>query len=146
MRQAPNMRVEKFRIREGELGSDSSHGNNGMFIIVRKFNDISRRLGPDVRIPVTLVVVCSDGEGWDHISVHVDVNPPRLPTWDEMCYIKNLFFKDDETVVQFHPKKSEYVNCYEYTLHLWKPHNIEIQLPPSWMVGPKEDEIKDRIL
>lgn len=54
---------------------------------------------------------------WEHVSVS-RIN--RTPTWNEMCRIKELFWDDDETVVQFHPKKSEYVNRHPYCLHLWK--------------------------
>jgi hypothetical protein len=81
-----------------------------------------------------LRVIASDGEGWDHVSVSL---PNRCPTWEEMCRIKDLFFDEDETVVQFHPKKSEYVNCHPYCLHLWRSQDQEAVLPPSILVGPK---------
>jgi hypothetical protein len=40
-------------------------------------------------------------------------------------------------VVQFHPPKSQYVNCHPYCLHLWRNKNQEVILPPSILVGPK---------
>lgn len=70
---------------------------------------------------------------WDHVSVSLPDNS-RCPTWDEMCFIKNLFFRDDETVVQFHPKKSEYINNHPYTLHLWRPHAYDYSLPMQLLV------------
>ena len=89
-------------------------------------------------------VVCSDGEGWDHVSVSLRgiVNNrekivERCPTWEEMCYIKSLFFNEDEAAVQFHPASSEYVNHHPYCLHLWKPQGITLPIPDSIMVGPK---------
>ncbi len=144
MRNAPNMRVEKFRVREGDYGSDSIHLNNGAFILTMRNVKISGVYLPDNMRAVKLFVVISDQEGWDHCSVSVDVNPPRCPTWEEMCYVKTLFFKDEETVVQFHPKKSEYVNCHKYVLHLWRKQDKEYELPPSEFVGPKEEVSNDR--
>lgn len=66
---------------------------------------------------------------WEHVSVHIReyskkggkrVERHRPPTWDEMCYVKRLFWADDEVVVQFHPAESEYVNLHQHVLHLWK--------------------------
>jgi hypothetical protein len=47
-----------------------------------------------------------------------------------MCFIKDLFFKDEEEVIQFHPKKSEYVNIHPYVLYMWRPHQDFLK-PPS---------------
>jgi hypothetical protein len=54
-----------------------------------------------------------------------------------MCWVKNLFWEEHEMCVQYHPPKSEYVNCHPHVLHLWKPINMTIPLPPSLLVGPK---------
>lgn len=40
--------------------------------------------------------------------------------------IERYFFKDDEEVLQIHPKKKEYVNVMDNCLHLWKPRGMEI--------------------
>ena len=56
--------------------------------------------------------------GWEHVSVELQAR--RLPTWEEMCEIKDIFWNDEEEVVQIHPKKSQYVNMAE-ALHLWRP-------------------------
>ncbi len=86
-----------------------------------------------------LVVIADDGAlcGWEHVSVSLK---HRTPNWAEMCFVKNLFWDETETVVQFHPKKSEYVNCHPYVLHLWRKVGQEHELPPSILVGPKEKE------
>lgn len=81
------------------------------------------------------VIVFSFGGGWDHVSMSFY---NRCPTWEEMCWLKDTFFNEDETVIQFHPKKSEYVNNFPYTLHLWKKQGQEHELPPSIFVGIKE--------
>jgi hypothetical protein len=68
-----------------------------------------------------------DIHGWEHVSVSLR---NRTPTWEEMSFVKNLFWKDDETVIQFHPKKSEYINRHPYVLHLWRKIGQDYELPP----------------
>ena len=75
-----------------------------------------------------LRVISGTGFGWDHVSVSLK---HRCPTWDEMCFIKNIFFKPDELVLQFHPPKKDYKNLHPFCLHLWRPWNQEIILPPD---------------
>lgn len=79
------------------------------------------------------IVIASNGGGWDHVSVHLK-NKNRVPTWEEMCRLKDIFFEEDETVVQFHPPKSQYVNIHEYVLHLWRPQDGSIKTPPKIFV------------
>ncbi len=111
------------------LGSNSSAGNNGFFII------------PHYKIPFySINCKASDGAGWEHVSVSITSTQrkvERCPTWEEMCYVKNLFWHEDETVIQIHPAKSEYVNNHEYCLHLWRPTNGAVPVPDSLMVGLK---------
>lgn len=78
-------------------------------------------------------VIWSNGGGWDHVSVS-PVNWKKIPTWDEMCMVKNMFFGPDETVVQYHPAKSCYVNVLPNCLHLWKPQHEKIPVPPESFV------------
>ena len=56
-----------------------------------------------------------------------------IPTWEDMCRLKEIFFRDDEAVIQIHPQKSEYVNNMPNCLHLWK-YQGDMPLPPAWMV------------
>lgn len=84
----------------------------------------------------TLRCMVDDGmeSGWEHVSVSVtdrgsDI-PARVPSWSEMCHVKRQFWDDSETVVQFHPRLTEYVNHHELVLHLWKRRGEEYQLPP----------------
>lgn len=75
---------------------------------------------------VQLAVVVGDGGGWDHVSVHARQNGGhRTPSWEEMSFIKNLFFKDEEAAVQYHPAKADYVNEHPSVLHLWRPQTVE---------------------
>lgn len=74
-----------------------------------------------------LHVIASFGGDWDHVSVSL---PNRCPNWREMTFIKNLFFEPEDCVIQYHPPKSKYKNIHPHCLHMWRPHNIEIPLPP----------------
>lgn len=73
------------------------------------------------------------GEGWDHVSVSLE---DRCPTWEEMCFVKDTFFKPAETVVQYHPAHDDYVNCHPFCLHLWRPLYQNMPKPPPALVGP----------
>ena len=62
-----------------------------------------------------------DGK-WDHVSV-TPKNQKRTscPTWEEMSAIKDMFFFPEEECIEYHPKKSRYVNLHKNCLHIWKP-------------------------
>jgi hypothetical protein len=75
-----------------------------------------------------LYIIASDGMGWEHVSVHVEHftdDDPKIhtytPYWEEMHFVKRLFWDDDDIVMQIHPKKSDYVNVHPHVLHLWRP-------------------------
>ncbi len=84
-----------------------------------------------------LRIVWSNGCGWDHVSVS---KPTKCPTWEEMCEVKKAFFDAEETVIEYHPAESEYVNNHPFCLHMWKPQGIDVPTPPSWMVGIRDAE------
>ncbi|MEZ3438614.1 MAG: hypothetical protein K1W18_07020 [Oscillospiraceae bacterium] len=76
-------------------------------------------------------VVFSWGGGWEHVSVSFST---RCPTWEEMCKVKDMFWNEDECVIQYHPPKSEYVNNHPYCLHLWRKCGENFELPPKYYV------------
>ena len=80
---------------------------------------------------ITYGVVASWGEGWEHVSITIERPKQRVPTWDEMCMFKNLFWLPEETVVQYHPAKTQYVNAPKNVLHLWRPINEKLPTPPQ---------------
>lgn len=86
-----------------------------------------------------LKIIASDGKGWDHVSVSLVDQPTKTPTWDEMCFVKALFWNADEVVVQFHPAQDEYVNYHRGTLHLWRSQTETQPVPPRILVGPVPD-------
>jgi len=84
-------------------------------------------------------VIWSYGGGWEHVSL-APYKRSHTPTWDEMCRLKDMFFHEDETVVQYHPPKSEYVNNMPNCLHLWRPLKEVMPTPPSIMVGLRQGQ------
>lgn len=82
--------------------------------------------------PEAVAIVASWGGGWEHVSVSL---ARRCPTWEEMCMIKDIFWGEEECVVEYHPPRSQYVNRHPYCLHLWKKIGEEFETPPKEYVG-----------
>ena len=130
--------INKYRVKDGRLGSTDEMGDAGAF-----------------RVPfgsgnTTLVVIATSGdppipgtEIWEHVSVRaVDTSATnakyfseRTPTWDEMCFIKDLFWEPEECVIQYHPPKSKYRNIHPHVLHLWRKAGFDLPTPPSIFIG-----------
>lgn len=115
---------------------------SGRIIVIQKGMD-----GFDGRIIFHMwegTIRCSKGAGWEHVSV-----TPRkknyTPSWDDMCRVKDVFWNDEEAVIQIHPPKSEYVNNVENCLHLWRCYYKDMVLPPSVLVGWKEGQTKEEL-
>ncbi len=89
-----------------------------------------------------LTVVASSGAGWDHVSVS---RRNRAPNWPEMSQIHRLFFGDDEACMQLHVPAADHVNDHPHCLHIWRPHDVSIPLPPKWMVGGVPAEEAERL-
>lgn len=107
------------RIRMGKYASDDSYGWDGAFQV--------RRKNPNGRV-VTLYLVISDKGGWEHCSVSRPDG--MMPTWTDMCWVKDLIWEPEECVVQYHPPQSLYVNFHPGVLHLWKPVGADFPMPP----------------
>lgn len=115
---------ERFRARMQGLAAinHAGAGNNGVFFIPN----------PNGASTLTLRVICSDQMGWEHVSVSCK---SRTPTWAEMSYVKDLFWDEEDAVMQLHPPRSTWVNNHPHCLHLWRPLGASIPLPPPIMVG-----------
>jgi hypothetical protein len=131
MKRKPDPQIERHRIRHGPWATGTRAGNNGMFLI------------PDGPCGNALLVIVSDEMGWEHVSVSPrrvvpdgSISIERTPTWEEMCWVKDLFWGEEEAVIQYHPPKSKYVNCHAYCLHLWRPKGKPMPMPPLSLVGP----------
>lgn len=126
---------ELSRVTHGVMGTDVSYGNNGAF---------------DIESPEPgwrLAIICSDGndpdvpeaDGWEHVSARAYRGRlSRTPSWKEMAYVKRLCWDAEDVVIQYHPRKSEYVNCHPNVLHLWRTTMQTIPTPPPMLVGPPE--------
>ncbi len=84
----------------------------------------------------SLCIIVSWGGDWDHVSVHgMDIADNNFtPSWKDMCVVKDVIFELTETVMQFHPSIEHYINIHSHVLHLWKPQESEILLPPTEMI------------
>jgi hypothetical protein len=111
---------EAFRVQR--LGYESKHGDPyGVFEI--PFESFR------------LFVLATDGKGitakdgieWEHVSISLK---SRTPNWKEMCFIKSLFWDEEDCVIQYHPPKEKYINHHPNVLHLWRPNNKEVPMPP----------------
>lgn len=114
----------QYRVRDGYMASQDSIGNSGAFIIPSPTRN--NRL---------LRVIASDGFDWEHVSISAGKGKSHIlmPYWDEMCYIKDLFWDDTDTVIQYHPRKEDYVNFAD-CLHLWRPVGVDLPTPPKFLV------------
>jgi hypothetical protein len=115
-----------------QLWSTPADGNNGAFAL------------DSCEPGWQLFLVCSDGSEspneptyqWEHVSVQARRgNQSRIPTWKEMAYVKGLCWDDEDVAVQFHPRRSEYVNQHPHVLHLWRPTFCDLPTPPPILVG-----------
>lgn len=136
MRAEPNYRLDRYRLRGSGLFPETRSGASyGAF---------------EVRLPsgVTLFVISSglsdreseshlpdDCRGFEHVSVsHRD----RCPTWEEMEFVRDLFWGPEETVIQIHPPKSRKVNHHKTCLHLWRDTTRDVRVPGAELLGPLE--------
>jgi len=115
--------LDYFRIKTGDIvkyyGGIGDH-ECGAFIV------------PSPVDQADLKIIASVGEGWDHISVS---RANRCPNWPEMEFVKRLFFKNDEAAMQLHVPPGDHINVHSHCLHIWRPHDVEIPLPPPEFVG-----------
>jgi hypothetical protein len=57
-----------------------------------------------------------DGNRWIHISTAFE---DRLPSWEDLKKIKNIFLGKNRWAIQVFPTEDKYVNINPYVLHLW---------------------------
>jgi hypothetical protein len=105
--------------------SDPSYGLTGAFEIMGPCGASLRIIANDANEP--------EADGWEHVSVSTG---RRCPNWEEMCFVKDLFWDEEELVLQYHVPASQHINNHPYVLHMWRdtlhPHP---RMPGSRMVG-----------
>jgi hypothetical protein len=120
MRDQLPLQLEQGRTRVGLYASDPGD-RYGLFLI----------MGPcDAMLKILSSGESTTDDPWEHVSISTE---KRCPNWQEMCFVKDLFWGDDDCVIQYHPAKIDYINNHPYVLHLWKPPE-KILMPPKWMV------------
>ena len=125
--------IEQIISDHRHIYSDSvEYGNDG----IKGFMTVDR---------VDMSFVASWGGGWDHVSV-APTKKRIVPSWEMMCKVKDIFFADDEAVIQIHPPKEQYVNNMPNCLHLWKTNDKPMILPPSFMVGLRKDQTTEELI
>ena len=114
--------IEKMRLknadvlnRYGNFGDDTC----GAFVVNSPIDN------------AVILVVASAGVGWEHVSASRE---NRCPNWREMQFVKELFFNDDETAVEYHVAKAKHINIHACCLHLWRPTGEKISMPPAHLV------------
>lgn len=121
-----SLELENYRVRSGDYATNTGDDFGAFFVP-----------GPVGRL---LKVIASSGDpqsgvDWEHVSVSLE---NRCPNWPEMCFIKDLFWDQEEVVMQLHPAKSKWINNHPHCLHLWKPKSANIPLPPEITVGRRD--------
>lgn len=114
--------LDKWRRRDLERAHFGCEGDEtcGLFIF------------KDHRTKNALRIVASSGEGWDHVSVSL---PHRCPTWEEMERVKRLFFAPEDVAFQLHVPIADHISVHPFCLHIWRPQDGTIPMPPAWMVA-----------
>jgi hypothetical protein len=64
-----------------------------------------------------ITVIQSIDSGYDHISLS---HPHRLPTWDEIKYMRNKYGDPNKFYVIVLPPMEFYLNLHEFCMHLWE--------------------------
>jgi len=116
MRNPRDQKFAKYR----HFQSPPPHDEGGCFLIERPEGN--------------LLIIASSGMEWDHVSVSLE---DRCPTWEEMELVKRMFFYPDEVCYQLHVAEEEHISCMPNCLHIWRPQNEKIPIPPPILVGPK---------
>jgi hypothetical protein len=116
------------KIEDGRVAGNRAWGAYGKFIIQGPCGE---------RLAILASGADEDdeqSEGWEHVSVSTR---RRCPNWQEMCFVKDLFWEPEECVMQLHPPKSQWINNHPYCLHLWRSKREAIPMPPGGLVGIK---------
>ncbi|MEM7789269.1 MAG: hypothetical protein AAF594_16240 [Bacteroidota bacterium] len=134
--------LKRGRIRKGRMASDESSGLTGLFLLSPPASLYGEDDPGKGRIAVIATDPASMDRGdfmtaeeaaWEHVSVSVK-GLGRTPTWEEMAWVKRLFWLPTETVIEYHPPEAEYVNNTE-ALHLWRRVGQDVDRPPASLIG-----------
>ena len=101
---------EGFRIQECKLDGVSFIHRKGMVILSESIE--------------------LDGKRWLHLSASYR---GRLPEYNELKQIKNIFIGKDKKAIQVFPEENKNINIHEFCLHLW--HCVDGDGLPDFIRG-----------
>lgn len=125
--------INQFRVTEGEGASTDADGMNGNFTF---------KVGDAI---VQVSSVQNSPEGWNHVICAAFEHPksniisrltaqqprPRMTNGEETMAVKRLFFEDDETVVEYWPKKGSFLPMSLHARHLWQRIHSDVATPEN---------------
>lgn len=120
MKPTPWLEAESYRIQIA-IGKSKYGDDYGFFIIPFRSNNLK-----------VMVSAGDEQNGWDHVSISL---ANRCPNWEEMEFIKHMFFADDEWAMQLHAPSADHISVHPYCLHIWRPLKEIIPTPPTWMIA-----------
>lgn len=82
----------------------------------RNYNPFQRHYLFDNHLSVITGIEEHDGSEWLHVSF---ARPDRLPSWNDLKEVKDLFIGRNTTAIQVFPRADKYVNKHPYCLHLF---------------------------
>lgn len=74
-------------------------------------------------VMLSVEVKADDPRKWLHVSLS---RRDRLPSWDDLRAVKDVFVGRDRTAIQVFPPAGEYVNTNPNVLHLWCCLNSQV--------------------
>jgi hypothetical protein len=99
--------------------------NPGHGIDGETFYHVQKLLGVIVSERVEL-----DGRRWRHVSCS---HKHRIPTYEELCEVKDVFIGRERCALQVFPEESQKVNIHPNVLHLW--HCLDTRPVPDFTQG-----------
>jgi hypothetical protein len=113
--------LDRFRVHDGGWSGDGAHG---AFVV--PFGQ-----PPHPRARLRVIASADPDIGWEHVSVSL---AQRVPRYEEMVHIGDLFFLPEETWIQYRVPKRDHINIHPYVLHWWRPLKANIPMPEAWLV------------
>jgi hypothetical protein len=118
--------IERQRL-SSRYGGIPGSGSNGCFLLLCPVTGCTLRVivsnGRDWQ------QAGMPGEPWEHVSISKEFG--ILSTYLERKWVRETFWEDEETVIEFWPPKSKFVNINPGVLHLWRPTETVIPMPPE---------------
>ena len=103
----------------------------GKIIDIEYTPDLKEFMGGAFQLDGLQIIAPPDYSGFDHVSVS---RKGRVPNYSEMKRVKRIFFGPDEWAMELHAPPSRHINVNSNVLHLWRPTEKELPIPPEWLV------------